>query len=344
MRRTGPRVRSTSAPPATRPDADVDTLWWFDGESTWHATKLRAKVPAPVTAVLADPAHPEIVYVGTTVGVFRGTRTLTGPGAPTWDWAPLVRGLPEAPVEDLALFDQDGIRLLRAGIVARGVWELRLGTHGRGHDVRALPRRRPALPRGRRGARPRPDHGAVVARLPRRAPPPGAWPPSPRRPASPWTLRGAAVDHAAAPLPGVGARTSFGDPRFRATGVWDRYFDEALKDHGSPVGPAGRHRSPRRSTTRWSPGRRDRGARGARRSPTLADLLDVSPSISEGSVGQASRRVQRKPYKIDVVVHRRGLDADRRRPGAGHAAALGRPGAAQPRRPDGLDDVADRPR
>jgi hypothetical protein len=42
--------------------------------------------------------------------------------------------------------------------------------------------------------------------------------------------------------------------------------------------------------------------------PTLADLLDFGPTLSEGGLGQASLEVTRKPYKIDVVVHRRGLE------------------------------------
>ncbi len=46
--------------------ASTDTLYWFDGDETWHATGLRAVVPAPVTAVVTDPADADAVYVGTT--------------------------------------------------------------------------------------------------------------------------------------------------------------------------------------------------------------------------------------------------------------------------------------
>src|SRR5581483_10259485 len=91
---------------------DVDTLWWFDGTSAWHATKLRDELPAPVTAVLCDPKNPDHVYVGTTVGVLRGVRSFPTADAPAWDWHHLVNGLPEAAVEDLSLFDFDGLRLL----------------------------------------------------------------------------------------------------------------------------------------------------------------------------------------------------------------------------------------
>src|SRR4029079_10961533 len=43
--------------------------------------------------------------------------------------------------------------------------------------------------------------------------------------------------------------------------------------------------------------------------PTLADLLDYGPSLADGGLGQTSLDVTRKPYKIDVVVHRRGLES-----------------------------------
>ncbi|WP_229992253.1 hypothetical protein, partial [Arthrobacter sp. Bi26] len=105
---------------------EIDTLWWFDGTSTWHPTRLRAAVPAPVTAIACDPAHPEEVWVGTTVGVWRGIRTLNGANPPTWRWETRVNGLPEAAVEDLSIFSDGSLRLLRAAIASRGLWELRL--------------------------------------------------------------------------------------------------------------------------------------------------------------------------------------------------------------------------
>src|SRR5262249_26066675 len=125
-------------------DADVDTLWWFDGTSNWFPTGLRKSptgVPAPVTAIVCDPAHPEEVWVGTTIGVWRGVRTQVGGAAPSWVWEPRVNGLPEAPVEDLAIFSDGSLRLLRAAIASRGSWELRLDvanvvdlTYVRAHD------------------------------------------------------------------------------------------------------------------------------------------------------------------------------------------------------------------
>ena len=88
-------------------------------------------MPAPVASILVDPALPDQVWVGTSVGVVHGVRSaVASPPAGgrtfTWNWTMLLNGLPEAPVEDLALYRDGALRLLRAAIGARGVWELRL--------------------------------------------------------------------------------------------------------------------------------------------------------------------------------------------------------------------------
>ncbi|MGL6109345.1 MAG: hypothetical protein ACRC2B_04515, partial [Rubrivivax sp.] len=105
----------------------MDTLWWFDGTDRWHATGLRTKpegVAAPAYAVVVDPAQPNDVYVGTAVGVWRGRKRADA----QWDWQVLSNGLPEAAVHDLAIHVDaaNGLRLLRAAIAARGVWEVDL--------------------------------------------------------------------------------------------------------------------------------------------------------------------------------------------------------------------------
>ena len=116
----------------------VQPVWWFDGTNTWHPCQLGdpppgAGVTATAYAVLVDPAHPDLVYVGTSVGVWLGTLTTPG-GVPTWNWAALTNGLPEAAVQDLVLASYprpDGggdVRLLRAALQSRGVWELDLDT------------------------------------------------------------------------------------------------------------------------------------------------------------------------------------------------------------------------
>ncbi len=74
-----------------------------------------------------DPGDPATVFVGTSVGVVRGHLTIGDDGAGhatyTWAWDQFSNGLPEAAVQDLATYMHDGVRLLRAGLQARGVWE-----------------------------------------------------------------------------------------------------------------------------------------------------------------------------------------------------------------------------
>ena len=153
-------------------NTEVDTLWWFDGTSRWYATGLRRDgVPAPVTAIVCDPAFPDEVYVGTTIGVWKGVRTQVGDAAPAWTWHARLNGLPEAALEDLAIFSrEDGLRLLRAGIASRGVWELRLDVPDVADSVYLRgARRRPAAQVARGGRADRRPHAAVLARQPGRA-------------------------------------------------------------------------------------------------------------------------------------------------------------------------------
>ena len=111
----------------------MDTLWWYDGNGKWWSTGLRNDdatgsegVAAPAYAVLVDPDDRTIVYVGTALGVWKGKRETNGT-TPVWLWEPFDNGLPEAPVHDLSLFGpRNGVKLLRAAIQARGVWELDL--------------------------------------------------------------------------------------------------------------------------------------------------------------------------------------------------------------------------
>ncbi len=109
----------------------MDTLWWFDGTDRWIATKLRTDsvkgVPAPAYAVVVHPTDSNVVFVGTSVGVWKGTLDL---GGPSWDWKPYCNGLPEATVQDLTTVNSGGVRLLRAGVQARGVWEVDLQAPG----------------------------------------------------------------------------------------------------------------------------------------------------------------------------------------------------------------------
>jgi hypothetical protein len=105
-----------------------DHVWYFNG-ATWTSAGLsKAVLDVPALAVVVDPnnpatptpATPQFVYVGTQVGVWKGTRT----GASAWSWALFSQGLPEAAVSDLAIHERT--RLLRAALSGRSVWEIPL--------------------------------------------------------------------------------------------------------------------------------------------------------------------------------------------------------------------------
>ena len=113
-------------------------------------------------------------------------------------------------------------------------------------------------------------------------------------------------------------RSSTGDPRIVANGIWDVYFSEVLRDHGAPtlaVPPKGppnpmpalnvarinaafwdQHMQPPHSTREpWGTG-----------TPTEADLYELTPEIPEGDAGRTSFGLRRGPLKVDIVVHHRG--------------------------------------
>ncbi len=115
----------------------LDPLWWWDGVATCHPTglgTLPAGTRAPAYAVVVDPADTAAVYVGTTIGVWRG-RFTPGVGAapPTWVWQHFSTGLPEAAAQDLSIGvyprpgGQPDLRLLRVATQARGTFEVDLG-------------------------------------------------------------------------------------------------------------------------------------------------------------------------------------------------------------------------
>lgn len=99
-------------------------VWWFDGQGHWLKTGL--PVDSPVHALVVDPAHPEVVYAGTDVGVWKGVGAFPAPGAgdPTWTWTQYSNALPEAACIDLVFHEK--ARLLRAALRGRGVWEVAL--------------------------------------------------------------------------------------------------------------------------------------------------------------------------------------------------------------------------
>ena len=134
------RVRETDSLGAlTR--AAVDTVWWYDGDGNFVPCGVRnANAPgtwtgdriiAPAMAVVVDPVDPNVVFVGTSIGVIRGELSLpivNGVEEPHWAWRPFDNGLPESAVNDLAIFSDGSLHLLRAALHGRGVWEVDLGT------------------------------------------------------------------------------------------------------------------------------------------------------------------------------------------------------------------------
>ena len=92
---------------------------YFDGTS-WSPAMPTTVVDVPTHAVAVDPNNPQLVYVGTDVGCWQGTKT----AAAAWTWAVFSSGLPEAAIVDLAIHDR--ARLLRASTHGRGVWEIEL--------------------------------------------------------------------------------------------------------------------------------------------------------------------------------------------------------------------------
>lgn len=146
----------------------AETVWFFNhADGQFHATNLRHKLdiphpPGPATlgprdpaySVAVDPGQTTDVYVGTATGVWLGSRTnLTGGHT----WTAMVDGLPEAEVQDLDIWVDPTVavpgavtaRLLRAGVQARGVWEVDLAANAKrvtwirasAHDNRRIPQR-----------------------------------------------------------------------------------------------------------------------------------------------------------------------------------------------------------
>jgi hypothetical protein len=286
-------------------DDSVDTLWWFDGVKTWHATGLRKDpngVPAPVTAVMCDPAHTDLVYVGTTIGVWRGTQTQPAPD-PKWTWEPLLNGLPEAAIEDLSLFDNGGVRLLRAAIAARGLWEMEIDTdvidltYLRVHDD-DLRRRKPTASLVGRGGSTRSWHGSpdIRARVASTAAP----------------LLGAAATWSKASPPSreilrrfqSALRADRTDPRVRPTGKWSKYFDDVLRDLGAPI-VAGKVVL---NAGFWNPIVTANGTAEpwGTAIPTEADLIEYTSLLGEGLATEASGSMPAKKLKVEVVVQHRG--------------------------------------
>ncbi|HET9442762.1 MAG TPA: hypothetical protein VFO65_05525, partial [Acidimicrobiales bacterium] len=118
---------------------EIDTVWWYDGAGRFVPCGLRrahprsawsgTRITAPALSVVVDPDDPDLVYVGTSVGVVKGSLTMVdnaGTPEPHWAWSAYDNGLPEGAVHDLTVYRHAGVKLLRAALQSRGVWEVDL--------------------------------------------------------------------------------------------------------------------------------------------------------------------------------------------------------------------------
>ncbi len=302
--------------------ADADQLFWFDGTSTWRSAGLRSKTTAAAMAVAVEPGHAEFVYVGTTIGVFRGTLEMDG-ATPQWTWARLDNGLPDVAVQDLAIHSTANGRLLRAATQARGVWELDLSgpvaprTYVRVHELDT--RRRSPTPLGQPFTAKVPSTVTPGTLVPVDYP----WHASPDvrvhprlqvigPPASLTWTRAKHPKPAGDPT-GTWRLWQFQaalralDPRVEPNGDWPLRFDEVLKRAGAPL--SGGKRAV--TTAFWNTVVTAANVAalpwdGTR--PSEADLIEWLPTIGDTLAADGpSCAVPAGPATVQVMLHDRGL-------------------------------------
>lgn len=283
-----------------------DTLWWFDGTSRWVATNLLNDpngIPATAYAVAVDPLDRNIVYVGTAVGVWRGTfNGVAGPRV----WQSLNNGLPEAWVKDLSLYRSAGVRLLRVAMHARGVWELDLATPAVAARtilrVHSYDTRRDPITALTDPNRALPNTGLLWHASPdlRVRPQRGAPVPAPKN--LPWS--GAASDRYGLWVfqTALHARVA-GDPLIKPDGLWSKVFETRLRAAtassrvtlavwNTVVGTGGL--IPDAYAPPWNDA-----------SPTEADLFDLIVDRPVPNTSPASMGIGRVACQVDVQVHHR---------------------------------------
>jgi hypothetical protein len=207
--------------------------------------------------------------------------------------------------------------ILRAAIASRGVWELRLDAtdvqdraYLRAHDD-DLRHRDVAVAVKRDLVTPRSWHGSPDVR-PRVAP---------AFVAAPATLPWARVSTAKI-IPEslrrfqAALRSSTGDPRIVASGQWDGYFSEVLRENGAPTAviapalPLGQLSQVQISTAFWNAHMivpHDTAEPWGAGPPSEADLYELTRTLQEGVPTAASCQMPATALKIEIPVHFRGL-------------------------------------
>ncbi len=96
-----------------------------NGGASW--ANIRSNLPSdPVNSLAVDPNDANTVYVALDTGVYVTTAVTSCPMENCW--SVYGTGLPNAPVLQLATFNQGGQALLRAGTYGRGIWQVPLIT------------------------------------------------------------------------------------------------------------------------------------------------------------------------------------------------------------------------
>jgi hypothetical protein len=292
----------------------MDTLWWFDGTDTWHPTGLRGSgnaTKAPCFAVVVDPDDATTVYAGTAVGVWKGALSFTG-DQPQWAWSIFSNGLPDAIVQDLSFFRDGPLKLLRAAMQARGVWEVDLSaipgsprrTYLRAHPFdtrRRFPTDMTDPDSGSTPPKTFPYHESPDIRL---RPAPGSEAPLVRPAGLPWTRSGFGAPYQ---LWTVQTAMHADDPLVRPVGRWHHQLDARIRAYRSANGLSAPDAA-RIDQELW-----DHAVVAGKvwaapwdgSEPTEADLHEL---IQEERAMVAGRRIVRtdnRPCKVDVLVHHR---------------------------------------
>lgn len=292
----------------------MDTLWWFDGVDKWYPTGLHQhpqSTRAPGFAVVVDPDDVTVVYAGTSAGVWKGELTFVN-GVPEWDWEIFSNGLPDAYVQDLAFFKNGDVKVLRAALQARGVWEVDLTTiptpprrsYLRVHAFDTRRRLPTVLTNPESRLQPPRDFDWHASPDIAFRPAPGAPAPLARAGGLPWTMSAFGLPY---DLWVLQTAMHADDPLVRPTGKWTHQFDARVKAFRAARGlpdPA----VARVDVAMWN------AAVVAGKvyadpwdgpEPSEADLRELVQNQTFPVAGARVVRVEQLPYKIEVLVHHR---------------------------------------